>query len=150
MNVDIQVLQSHELSGFKELIAVFERVFEMENFKLPNDFHLQNLMNKNTFFAIVARTNNKIIGGLTLYILDQYYSVKPLAYMYDLAVLPEFQRKGVGKSLVEFTKKFCMEKGFEEVFVQADKVDDYASDFYRTTNPTNEEDVIHFYYSLDS
>jgi aminoglycoside 3-N-acetyltransferase I len=38
--------------------------------------------------------------------------------------------------------------GFEEVFVQADEADDYALDFYRTTKPTNEEKVRHFYYSL--
>ena len=40
-------------------------------------------------------------------------------------------------------------KNLEELFVQADKVDDYAIDFYRATGPTNEEQVIHFYYSLD-
>jgi aminoglycoside 3-N-acetyltransferase I len=44
--------------------------------------------------------------------------------------------------------KYCRERGYEEVFVQADKVDDYAIDFYRATPITAEEEVVHFYYSL--
>jgi aminoglycoside 3-N-acetyltransferase I len=90
----------------------------------------------------------KIIAGLTVYVLDLYYSEKPLAYIYDLAVLPEYQRIGVGKKLVGFTNEYCRQKGFEEVFVQADKADIHALDFYRSTGPTNEEPVIHFYYKL--
>jgi len=148
MNLELQILQSHNLEELKELISVFENVFEMKNFTLPNENHLQELLEKETFFAVIAKINNKIIGGLTIYVLDQYYSHKPLAYLYDLAVLTNYQRKGVGKSLITFTNNYCRQKGFEEVFVQADKVDDYAIDFYRSTKPTNEEQVMHFYYKL--
>ena len=85
---------------------------------------------------------------MAVYLLDQYYSAKPLAYIYDLAVMKEFQRQGIGRMLIENLRNYCKEKGFDKVFVQADKVDEYALDFYRSTNPTCEEDVIHFYYSL--
>ena len=149
MNLELQILQSRNLSELKELVLLFANVFEMKNFKLPDETHLRKLLAKENFFAVVAKTNDKIIGGLTIYILDQYYSHKPLAYIYDLAVLTNYQRKGVGKSLIAFTNNFCKQKGFEEVFVQADKVDDYAIDFYRTTKPTNEEQVVHFYYTLN-
>jgi aminoglycoside 3-N-acetyltransferase I len=62
--------------------------------------------------------------------------------------LQEYQRQGIGKSLVAFTNQYCRERGYEEVFVQADKADDYAIDFYRLTQPTAEEQVVHFYYKL--
>lgn len=88
------------------------------------------------------------MGGLTVYILDQYYSKKPLAYIYDLAVLKEFQRKGIGKQLIKHVVEYCAENGFEEAFVQADRADAYALDFYRLTNPTSEQDVVHFNYFL--
>lgn len=120
----------------------------MENFKRPDQTHLKSLLNKETFFAVTAKTEHKIIAGLTVYVLDQYYSEKPLAYIYDLAVSVEYQRKGVGRKLIEFTNEYCKENGFEEVFVQADKVDDYAIDFYRSTKPTSEEQVAHFSYKL--
>lgn len=37
---------------------------------------------------------------------------------------------------------------FEQVFAQANKDEDQAMDFYRSTRPTEEENVLHFYYSL--
>lgn len=149
-NIDMEtkIIQLNNFEELNELITVFEIVFEMENFERPSQSHLNNLLNNRNFFAVIAKTENKIIGGLTVYILDQYYSEKPLAYIYDLAVLSEFQRKGVGRKLINFTNEYCKKNGFEEVFVQADKVDDYAIDFYRLTKPTNEEEVVHFNYKL--
>ena len=148
MQTEIQILQSNDLEELNELISVFGNVFEMGNFKRPSQAHLQNLLNKENFFAVVAKNENRVIAGLTGYVLDQYYAERPLAYIYDLAVLKQHQRKGVGKRLIEFTTQFCREKGFEEVFVQADKVDDHAIDFYRSTKPTDEEQVVHFYYAI--
>ena len=99
--------------------------------------------------VFIASSEDKIVGGLTVYVLEQYYHIKPLAYIYDLAVTASFQRKGIGKKLIDAVNNHCREQGFEEVFVQADKIDDYARDFYRKTRPTNEEDVSHFYYTLN-
>lgn len=146
--VDIQVVKSDDLETLNQLISVFEEVFEMKNFKRPTTGHLLKLLRKETFFAVVAKVGNRVVGGLTVYILDQYYSERPLAYIYDLAVLTDYQRKGIGRSLIEFTKKCGKRRGFEEVFVQADKVDEHAVKFYRSTRVTEEEQVIHFYYTL--
>ncbi len=149
METEIKILKSSDVKEFSELISVFEVVFEMENLKQPGEEYLINLLKRDNFFAVVAKVDKKIIAGLTVYILNQYYSDKPLAYIYDLAVLPVHQRKGVGKNLISFTNQYCKKHGFEEVFVQADQIDDYAIDFYRLTNPSREEQVVHFSYNLD-
>ncbi|NTS43540.1 GNAT family N-acetyltransferase [Flavisolibacter sp. BT320] len=148
MDIKINVLEQGDLSELKELLAVFETEFEMKDFTPPADDHLQALLAKDSFYAITAKVGGKVIGGLTIYVLDQYYSTKPLAYIYDLAILKSYQRKGIGKKFMAFTTDFFRQKGFAEVFVQADRVDGYALNFYRLTNPTNEEDVVHFYYTL--
>lgn len=148
MEIEIQIIQPGNIEDFYELIKVFEIVFEMESFKRPTPAHINNLIKQQNFFAVTAKTNDKIIAGLTLYILDQYYSEKPLAYIYDLAVLTEYQRKGVGRKLIEFVNEYCKVNGCKEVFVQADKADDYAIHFYRSTKPSNEEQVVHFTYKL--
>jgi Acetyltransferases len=146
--VEIEVVKSDDLETLNQLISVFEEVFEMKNFKRPSTGHLMKLLRKETFFAVVAKVGNQVVGGLTVYILDQYYSERPLAYIYDLAVLTACQRKGIGRSLIEFTTAYGKQRGFEEVFVQADKVDEYAVQFYRSTRVTEEEQVVHFYYIL--
>lgn len=145
----IDRLGKDDLTRFIELIRLFEAVFEMKDFSIPNSKHLQKLLSQSDFFVFVAMIKNRVIGGLTSYVLEQYYSEKPLAYIFDLAVDTDLQRQGIGKKLIAAANKFYKEKGFEEVFVQADKVDDYAIDFYRSTKPTEEEQVVHFYYTLN-
>lgn len=148
METEIKILSHQDIDDFVALIAVFAEVFEMKNFVKPNIDYLKNILTKPNFITVVAKKGNSVVGGLTVYILDQYYANKPLAYIYDLAVLKQFQRHGIGKALIKYLTDHCKENDFEEVFVQADRIDSYALDFYRSTKPTNEEDVIHFYYSL--
>lgn len=38
---------------------------------------------------------------------------------------------------------------FEKAYVQSDKEDHHAIDFYSTTNPTSELQVVHFCYKLN-
>ena len=148
MNLEIKKLDHGDIIQFTDIIKLFEKVFEMKNFVLPAKDYLETVLAKPGFYVFVAMLENKVIGGLTAYVLDQYYSEKPLAYIYDLAVLQQFQRKSVWKKLIAEFNAYSTNNGFEEVFVQADKVDDYALDFYRSTKPAAEGDVVHFYYTL--
>lgn len=149
MNINIKKLGESDLSEFIKLIKVFENVFEMRNFRIPSEHHLKGLLADDKFMVFVALDESKkIVGGLTAYVLEQYYSTKPLVYIYDLAVATSLQRKGIGKALICKINQYCADAGMEEVFVQADKVDEYALDFYRKNNPTAEEDVLHFYFTL--
>ena len=103
--------------------------------------------NKMIFFVFVALYEGEIIGGLTAYSLTQYYSEAPLVYVYDVAVLKKYQRKGVGKKLMLGITDYCKEKGVEEVFVQAEDADEHALDFYTSTGALSTK-VTHFYYPL--
>jgi aminoglycoside 3-N-acetyltransferase I len=143
----IFLLQPHQLDEFLALIALFETVFELPPHEPPSRAHLQRLLARQDFMVVVASVGGKIVGGLTCYTWDQYHSEKKLAYVYDLAVAPEFQRQGIGRLLMTEVQAICRRAGYEEVFVQADKDDGHALDFYRATGAT-EEDVSHFYYRL--
>lgn len=149
MKPTIKKLNKSDLPEFIQLLTVFEDVFEMQNFVRPPLEHLQDLLADDTFMVFVALDEElQVVGGLTAYTLTQYYSTQQLVYIYDLAVAADWQRKGVGTRLINAINAYCKNTGTEEVFVQADKIDDYALDFYRKTNPTAEEDVSHFYYKL--
>ena len=148
MSVQIKKLEPLDLPQFKDLIRLFEDVFEMVNFKLPDDTHLQALLNNKDFYVFVALQQDKVVGGLTAYQLQQYYSKLPLVYVYDLAVKTKYQRQGIGKMLMAGITEYCKNIGVEEVFVQADEVDDYALKFYAATGAMPEK-VVHFYYPLN-
>ncbi len=149
MKTDIHVLAEDDIGALIELLSVFASEFEMENFVLPDKAHLLQLLKKENFVAIAAKAEGRTIGGMTVYVLDRYYSEKPLAYVYDFAVSAEHQRKGIGKKLMRFATGYFRQKGFEELYVQADATDDHAIAFYRSTNPSTETRAIHFGYAFN-
>ncbi|MBA3649706.1 MAG: GNAT family N-acetyltransferase [Chitinophagales bacterium] len=145
MDIEIEKLNDNDINKFIELIRIFEDVFKMKNLNLPDETYLQQLLEKDDFFVFVALLDNKVVGGLTSYIMHQYYSKAPLVYIFDLAVKTEFQRQGIGKMLIKANNHYCKTIGTEAVMVQADEADDYAIKFYHSTGATAEK-VIHFEY----
>lgn len=147
MDVKIKKLDRNGLMSFVELIRIFENVFEMENFELPQDEHLRALLEDNNFFVFVAIRDGKVVGGLTAYLLRQYYSKRPLMYVYDLAVKIENQRQGIGTRLMFAITQYSNEIGAEEVYIQADEIDQHAVMFYRSTGAKANK-VVNFSYSF--
>lgn len=144
----IKKLRNIDIKLFTDLIKLFEDVFEMDKINIPSEAYLIKLLENTDFHVFVALKNYKVVAGLTTYTIHQYYEEKPIAYIYDLAVDTIHQRKGIGRKLIEENNKYFKNKGFQEVFVQADKVDNYAINFYRKTNPNNEDEVLHYSYIL--
>jgi len=148
MKVAIRKLGTADLGQFKSLILLFEDVFEIDNFQMPEDRYLGQLLAKEGFYVFVAEREGEVLGGLTAYSLAQYFNPSPVVYIYDLAVKTEFQRKGIGKQLISGINDYCRGEGVEEVFVQADEADDYAVEFYRATGGTA-QNAVHFSYLLN-
>lgn len=149
MDIEIVILKPKDINEFSDLIKIFEEVFEWDNFSLPSTTHLQRLISNNSFLVFVAKEGKKLVGGLTAHVLDRYDIEKPSAYIYDIAVSTEHQRKGTGKLLIASLNDYCKKNGFNEVFVQAETEDVQAINFYRTTPISNELKATHFTYSLD-
>lgn len=147
MDVHIKKLSTGDLDQFTALINVFEEVFEMENFLAPDQEYLENLLKNQNFLVYVAVFDERIIGGLTAYVLPSYYFQSSEVYIYDLGVDMPFQRKGTGRKLIDAIKTDCKALGLREVFIQADKIDQHAIDFYHSTGG-KAADVVHFSYPL--
>ncbi len=150
MDTEILKLTHNDLDNFSVLINVFEEVFEWQDFSVPQRPHLQRVLQNPNFIVFVAITDNKIVGGLTAYVLGRYDSEKPSAYIYDLAVVKNQQRNGIGRLLISKLNEYCEKNGFSEVFVQAETEDIEAVKFYKATQISSELDVKHFTYSLVS
>jgi aminoglycoside 3-N-acetyltransferase I len=146
--MEIIRLKVQQIDLFKELLLVFQRVFQMKDIAYPEDSELQTLLSSPDFMVFVALEGKQVVGGLTVQVMHQYYYKEPIGHIYDLAVLNEFQRQGIASRLIKATCNHCKQMGFREVYVQADKIDDHALEFYRSTNPADEEDVSHFTYKL--
>ncbi|MDO1451717.1 GNAT family N-acetyltransferase [Rhodocytophaga aerolata] len=145
--MEIKRLDQSGIANFRNLIEVFTEVFE-NSIPIPNDQYLSKLLSDPDFMVFVAKIHDKVVGSLTIYVLHQYYSEKPLAYIYDVGVAPEFQRKGIGKALIIECCNFCKANGFDEVYVEAESEDKDAVNFYRKTKYSTETLATHFSYSF--
>ncbi|HSH66590.1 MAG TPA: GNAT family N-acetyltransferase [Bacteroidia bacterium] len=147
MNINLIKLNVQNINQFIELIKMFEMVFEMKNFAMPDKTYLQKILEKEDFIAFAALDGNEVVGGLTAYTVEQYYSHQPLAFIYDIAIKNKYQRMGIGKKLIFSLAEYCKMKGVEQMFVLADSEDRHAVEFYRSTKAT-ESNVINFDYYL--
>jgi aminoglycoside 3-N-acetyltransferase I len=147
MNVTVKQLSGEDLLQFRLLIQVFEEVFEMKDHQMPDDTYLLQLLKNEGFLVLVALDRDIVVGGLTAHSLPSYYIPSSEMYLYDLAVKTTFQRKGIGTRLLQALNDHCREKGYHELFVQADEADKHAIEFYRSTRGVPEK-VVHFSYSL--
>ncbi|MCA1637332.1 MAG: GNAT family N-acetyltransferase [Acidobacteria bacterium] len=147
MKIEYKKLEIGDLGCLTELVKLYEQVFEMEDFALPAAQYLQSLLEKETVIFYVAMIDKKVVGGLTAHVLPSTYFPSSEVYIYDLAVETKFQRKGIGRRLINSLKEYCASLRLKEVFVQADLEDRHALDFYRATGGIAES-VVHFSYEL--
>jgi aminoglycoside 3-N-acetyltransferase I len=148
MDNQIQIGKTDSLEDFKALIQLFERVFEEDNLEIPKANHLQKLLDNDAFLPIVAKHQGKVMGGATVHLLPQYYTSKPLAYLYDLAVDYEYQGYGIGKGITTYAAAYAKQLGCEEMYLQAESIDTDALAFYRATKMFTEMPVIQFTHKI--
>lgn len=143
----IKHLLHGDIAAFRQLLDVFADVFEMKDFSPPDDAYLKRLLAREEFIVLVANEIDTVIGGLTAYMLPSYYGRSSELYLYDLAVRTAFQRRGVGRKLLESLTAYCREHGVREFFVQADAPDEQALNFYSALGGIPEK-VVHFTYPI--
>lgn len=145
--MEITRLNNSDIAGFVELVTIFKELFE-NSAPFPNEKYLANLLVNPDFFVVVAKQDNEVVGGLTVFILHVYYNEKPVAYIYDVGIKPSHRGKGIGRSLIDFLGNYCRQHGFLEAYVEAEADDLEAVSFYRKTKFSYETRAIHFSYTF--
>lgn len=129
----------------RAMLALFGEVFgDPESYlaKQPDDDYLRHLLSSETFIAIAAFRETKVIGGLAGYVLPKFEQPRSEFYIYDIAVEAAYRRQGVATAMIEELKSLASKRGIYVIFVQADHGDDAAVALY--TKLGNREDVMHF------
>jgi len=141
--IQIKKLGNKDLFLFEKLIVMFQDIFEMENRVVAKVSYLENLLLQPGFIALVIMYEDEVVGGLTAYELPMYYAEYSELYIYDIAIKPEFQRKGFGTRLLSALKKYCKENRIKEFFVEVHEEDKHALNFYHSRGGKAEK-VVHF------
>ena len=114
----------------RETFLTMAGVFEVDAQPL-GDAYLDRLLARPEFWACAALEGGRVVGGLTGHVLPMTTSERSELFLYDIAVVPSHQRRGVGRALVATLRDGVAAEGIDVVFVPADDEDVHALDFYR-------------------
>ncbi len=122
---------------FRVMAAVFaEDDDNDETGEALRDDDVAALMRRSDFWAIAAIEGDAVIGGLTAHALPMTRDRSTELFIYDLAVKPEWQRRGIGRAIVAELLARAHDAGIGTAFVPADNEDTHALDFYRAIGGT--------------
>jgi aminoglycoside 3-N-acetyltransferase I len=132
--------------------AMFAGVFDdEENYSCtpPSSGYLQELLGSRHFIALAAIDGKDVIGAIAAYELKKFEQQRSEIYIYDLAVVSAYRRKGVATSLIQELKTVGAARGASVIYVQADKgaEDQPAIELYSKLGTI--ADVFHFDIAVD-
>lgn len=129
----LHTLAADDVQRMRQLLEVFSRAFESQDTytgQPPSTNYLEALLRSEAFVAIAALSADTVVGGLTGYLLPKYEQQRSEFYIYDLAVDPAYQRKGVATALLQYLQQMGYERGWSMIFVQAEAGDAPAIGLY--------------------
>ena len=143
----IQQLSSDDLSLMAGLLRLFGEVFgEMENYtgNPPGEDYMRRLLDSNHYLAATATVEDRVIGGITAYVLPKYEQARSEIYIYDLAVSEAFRRQGVATALIGLIREVAARGDTWVIYIQADtgEEDQPAIELYSKLG--RKEEIMHF------
>jgi aminoglycoside 3-N-acetyltransferase I len=149
----IQRLTPDDIALSEALLATFGDAFEDADSytgNQPSAIYLRQLLGDDTFIALAALKDGRVVGGIAAYELRKFEQERSEIYIYDLAVLAAHRRQGIATALIKALKRVAAERGAYVMFVQADTgvEDGPAIAFYSKLGVR--ENVLHFDITVDT
>lgn len=129
----------------RDMLEMFGHAFnEVQTYTRaqPSAPYLERLLGSDTFLALAAVKEGRVVGGLAAYELRKFEQERSEIYIYDLAVGAQHRRQGIATALILELRKLAADRGAYVVFVQADYGDDPAISLYSKMGVR--EEVLHF------
>ena len=97
---------------------------------------------------LVARWDGEACGFLSAYRLQRFDRRRAEVLLYEIGVQDPFQRRGVGRALVEEAKRWAVEVGADELWVMTEDDNTPARALYAATGGREEQGFTMFDYRL--
>ena len=116
-------IREEEIKDYEEVEKVIEESFKTAEFTDNDEHNLVRRLRKSAEFikelSLIAEDNNKIVGHILLtkaFIKNNNRECETLA-LAPLAVLPDYQNRGIGKSLINMSIERARELGYKSIVV---------------------------------
>lgn len=127
--VRIVRLASGDMVAGHQAFLMLCDVFETPGDPLSDEY-VAGLLGRSGMWVMVACDGDEIVGAVTAHELPMTRSESTELFIYDLAVRPEHQRRGIGRALIQRLLTDAAADGVDVAFVPADDEDIHALEFY--------------------
>jgi aminoglycoside 3-N-acetyltransferase I len=127
---EVQRLGPGDREDARDLFALLAGVFGEAHGPL-SDAYIDALLARPEFWALAARADGRIVGGLTAHTLPMTRDESREIFIFDLGVQVDHRRQGVGRALLTYLRDAATGAGAGQVFVAADVEDTEALELYR-------------------
>lgn len=112
--VKFMLIRKEEAKDYEIIYSVIKNAFDSAEHADGNEQDLVNALRKGTAFipelSLVAEINGKIVGHIMF--TEAKINNNAVLALAPLSVLPEYQRKGIGTSLIKEGHKIAKELGY--------------------------------------
>lgn len=149
--ISYRLLAPHESELAADALQVLWTTFEARYSPLGTEEVIRLLQRPGFRLFAALSEGGRVLGAISAYELlgSDYRSAELL--LWDVAVLPAYQRQGIGSGLIGTVRAWCAQGSIGLVLVMAEGEDLEAQSFYRALPQATEQAVRLFTYeSSDS
>ena len=136
MSVGAPGVVVRRLSAEDVTLAAATLTMMAEVFEEPHDelsvAYVGRLLQRSDFWLLAAVLDGAPVGGVSAHALPLTRIESTELFIYDLAVHEEYQRRGIGRVLVQELTAQAAREGIHVAWVPADNEDEHALEFYRS------------------
>lgn len=108
----IEELEYKDLQQYKNLI---DNCFGNSN---DIEYYKNNYKKNDSYTILVVKDQNKVIASATFYKIDLFtYSFEPKLEIFNVAVLEEYRRRNIAKSLLTYIIEYAKNNNFKSIFL---------------------------------
>ena len=131
--MNIVRLSTGECSLAQMTFVMMGEVFGDYDRRALRESYLTMLLGRADIWVYAAVVDMQPVGGLIAHEVPMTRSETSELLVYDLAVRPDWQRRGTGRGLIQRLLEDAAAAGIPEEWVPADNDDSHALEFYRRT-----------------
>ena len=94
---------------------------------------MRTLLADERAYLIAACVDDKPVGLVYGYRFPRLDGPRPMMFLYEIGVLEQYRRRGLGRALVEKLKRFAEEHNCRKMFVPTQASNEAAMALYRST-----------------
>lgn len=126
MQHDIRFLEPEDVELLIGLLDSFEGVSEhagVQPTARPSRSYLRRLLGQSQVIALVARSQEKVVGGLVAYVIEHVEQERSEIHVYNLAVNAPNRRLGIATALMDKLCTIARKRGAHLILMHASKED---------------------------